>query len=131
MDFRKSIAAAALAFAVTASPAAFAFVRHEVTNPILTPEQRASRTHLFDRNRDGVVTRSEWRSGQAAFERHDTNRDGVITAADKQTTSAKRFHGLDRNRDGIVSRSEWRGNTSSFRVQDRNRDGVLSGTELR
>lgn len=138
MNYRKSIAAALLTLTVAASPAAFAFVRREPTNPIVTAEERARnpRYHLFDRNKDGVVTRSEWRSGEIAFQRHDRNKDGVITAADRPVTpttarTARRFHTHDRNRDGVVTRSEWRGNDRSFQVQDRNRDGVLSGTELR
>ena len=130
MSYRKLIAAAALAFVVAASPDAFAFVRRDVTNPILTREQRANRFHSFDRNRDGSVTRSEWRSGSVAFARHDRNGDGVISAADRQATATGRFHTFDRNRDGVVTRSEWRGNTRSFNVHDRNDDGVLSGYEL-
>lgn len=79
MNFKKSIAAAALVVAASVSPAAFAFVRYEPTNPIVQPVH----FHQFDRNKDGVVTRSEWRSSQTAFTRHDRNHDGVITAADK------------------------------------------------
>lgn len=132
MNYRKTIAAAAFALVVAASPAAFGFVRYEPTNPIRTQAERANdqRYHLFDRNRDGVVTRSEWRSGPVAFARHDRNGDGVISAADRQTGKARRFHGLDRNRDGVVTRAEWRGNNRSFNVQDRNNDRVLSGAEL-
>lgn len=79
MDFRKSIAAAALVTAALATPSASAFVRYEPTNPIVQPV----RYHQWDRNKDGVVTRSEWRSSQTAFTRHDRNHDGVITAADR------------------------------------------------
>lgn len=85
MNIRKALAAAALTVAASVSPAAFAFVRYEPTNPIVQPVHY----HLFDRNKDGVVTRGEWRSGQKAFERHDRNHDGVITAADKDIPPAE------------------------------------------
>jgi len=35
-----------------------------------------------DINHNGVITANEWRSGSAAFNRHDRNRDGVITRAE-------------------------------------------------
>jgi hypothetical protein len=124
MNFRKSLAAAALVVAASASPAAFAFVRYEPTNPIVQPVH----FHQRDVNKDGIVTRSEWKAGQIAFERHDRNHDGVISAADRDIVPA---NGLDRNRDGVVTRAEWKGNTRSFQVKDRNRDGRLTGTELR
>ena len=79
MNFKTSIAAAAVVIAASASPAAFAFVRYEPTNPIVQPVH----FHPFDTNQAGVVTRSEWRAGQRAFDRHDRNHDGVITAADR------------------------------------------------
>jgi Ca2+-binding EF-hand superfamily protein len=84
-------------------------------------------------NRDGMVSRGEWRGDATAFQRLDRNRDGVLSQADRTASSSNtnRFYGLDRNRDGVVTRSEWRGNNTSFRNQDRNRDGVLSGSELR
>jgi Ca2+-binding EF-hand superfamily protein len=97
--------------------------------------QLATEYRDLDRNRDNVISRSEWRGDYAAFDRLDRNRDGVLSQADRYasapTNQPTRFNGLDRNHDGLVTRSEWRGNDTSFRNQDRNRDGVLSGTELR
>jgi Ca2+-binding EF-hand superfamily protein len=84
----------------------------------------------LDANRDGVLSRSEWRGDYTTFQRLDRNRDGVISDSDRGTVATTRFNGLDRNRDGVIARNEWRGNDISFRQQDRNRDGVLSANEM-
>ena len=36
----------------------------------------------MDTDRDGVVTRAEWRGTSDAFRRHDTNDDGVLSGAE-------------------------------------------------
>ena len=40
------------------------------------------RYHGLDRNRDGVITRVEWRGNDNSFRQHDRNRDGVIAGAE-------------------------------------------------
>jgi len=40
------------------------------------------RFHGLDRNRDGVITRAEWRGNDTSFRQHDDNRDGVISGAE-------------------------------------------------
>lgn len=40
------------------------------------------RFHGLDRNRDGVITRAEWRGNDNSFRQHDSNRDGVISGAE-------------------------------------------------
>lgn len=40
------------------------------------------RIGAMDRDRDGVVTRAEWRGSDEAFRRHDTNGDGVLSGAE-------------------------------------------------
>lgn len=40
------------------------------------------RFHGLDRNRDGVITRAEWRGNDTSFRQHDRNRDGVIAGAE-------------------------------------------------
>ena len=32
----------------------------------------------MDRNRDGVITRAEWRGNEVSFRQHDRNSDGVL-----------------------------------------------------
>ena len=153
MDYRKTIAAAAFALVVAASPAAFAdtngdalaalFANADVNRDgVVTRAEadafaRSTRANTtlkrLDRNGDGAISRSEWRGEPALFTRLDRNRDGLLSRLDNhvQKRVRQRFHGLDRNRDGIVTRAEWNGNSRSFRLKDINRDGMLSGTELR
>ena len=40
------------------------------------------RYHGLDRNRDGVITRAEWRGNDTSFRQHDSNRDGIIAGAE-------------------------------------------------
>jgi hypothetical protein len=46
--------------------------------PPAAPPSRL-RTAEMDTDRDGVVTRAEWRGNAEEFRRHDTNRDGVLS----------------------------------------------------
>ena len=41
-----------------------------------------ARVRDMDTDRDGVVTRAEWRGSDQAFRNHDTNRDGVLSGAE-------------------------------------------------
>jgi Ca2+-binding EF-hand superfamily protein len=113
-------------------------------NPLGTDEARgreaAARVAAMDTDRDGAITRAEWRGTDEGFRQQDTNRDGVLSGtevravapgAPSETQAAVgRFAGMDGDRDGVITRAEWRGNTQSFRRQDANRDGVLSGQEV-
>ena len=94
-------------------------------------EQREQLRQL-DTNKDGVISRSEWRGDAAKFDRLDTNHDGVLSQTDRASRDGQsRYRGMDRNNDGVVTRAEWRGNDTSFRQHDRNGDGVLSADEVR
>ena len=107
----------------------------------------------MDENRDGVITRREWRGNDRSFENQDWNRDGILsgdevrqgarrrgadTAAATGSTgrfayddwTAAGFSTLDRNRDQRVSREEWQADVETFRRVDRNSDGVLSRGEF-
>lgn len=127
MNYRKSIAAAALALVVAASPAAFAKQKPKET-------RRAQADDVFtqyDRNRDGRISRSEFPADPLLFDRADRNRDGWLTRAEAEwfagtTDIESELRRLDRNRDGVISRSEWRGDWDTFARLDRNGDGVLS-----
>jgi len=112
----------------------------------------AMRFRAMDTNRDGVITRREWRGSDASFRAHDWNGDGVLSGAEVRVgafrpmntnddyTPAQRpafydwtragFDRLDVNRDGQVSANEWRYDFESFRRADQNGDNVLSRTEF-
>lgn len=99
----------------------------------------------MDRNRDGIVTRAEWRGREADFRNQDRNRDGKLTVTEMQygtsdtrrvgnNSNQRQFESLDRNDDGTVSRTEWRharGENYEFDRLDTNRDGRIQRRELR
>jgi hypothetical protein len=95
------------------------------------------RFYGLDTNRDGRITRDEWRGNQNSFNQHDWNGDGVLSGIEV-TPGAQRpgngggdqFARLDRNDDGRISLSEWPGNRNAFNRLDSNRDGFLSRREL-
>lgn len=109
--------------------------RTEATQVVPDRGSLENQIRSYDRNGDGVISRSEFPGSAADFDRLDRNRDGVLSQADRgaagQEQRQMRFRGMDQNGDGVISRSEWRGNDKSFRKHDRNHDGVLSGDELR
>ena len=83
------------------------------------------RWRAMDTNRDGRITRAEWRGNARAFDNHDWNNDGVLsgdevrpgaTQGDRPARdwTAARFTDLDRNRDGRLTRSEWQDDVASF-----------------
>ena len=106
----------------------------------------------MDTNRDGVITRSEWRGNDHSFRNQDWNGDGILsgdevrTGARRQTNwsqdwnrdgrvdnldsqISQRFRGYDMNNDNRVGRSEWPGDARLFTRLDTNRDGYLSMQE--
>lgn len=92
----------------------------------------ARRFDRLDANRDGRVSRDEWRDSRAAFDRLDENRDGRLTRAElfAEDSADDRFDQLDANGNGAVTRGEWTGSAASFSGLDVNRDGRLSRAEL-
>jgi Ca2+-binding EF-hand superfamily protein len=86
----------------------------------------------MDTNRDGQITREEWRGNDNSFNQHDWNGDGVLSGIEV-IPGAERpvdFNSLDRNDDGRISLSEWPGNRVFFNLLDANRDGFLNPAEL-
>jgi len=43
------------------------------------------RHHGMDKNKDGVITRGEWRGNDQSFRQHDANGDGVLSGAEVRT----------------------------------------------
>ena len=107
---------------------------------------REMRFPELDTNRDGVVSRSEWRGSERAFRVRDWNGDGVLSgeevrmgayppddsieAQDFRMPVDDRFDYLDTNNDGRISEREWDGSLTTFDRFDRNRDGWISRSEL-
>lgn len=109
----------------------------------------------MDANKDGRITRDEWRGSDRSFQVHDWNRDGVLSgdevrvgarrpsrrAADRDFDSPNReyafddwtpqgFQSLDHNRDGRITAAEWHFDREGFRRADHNRDNILSRAEF-
>jgi hypothetical protein len=107
----------------------------------------------MDANRDGVVTRPEWRGTAQSFRVLVWIRDGVLSREEVRTGARREavieeedfnpafqeefnawtpagFTSIDHNRDGRITSAEWHYNTETFRRVDRNRDGALSRAEF-
>lgn len=79
--------------------------------------------HLFDHNRDGVITQEEF---TASFDVFDKNRDGVIDVFE----SAAIVYEADANRDGVVTPEEFATIAISRLEADANRDGRITRAEF-
>jgi Ca2+-binding EF-hand superfamily protein len=100
----------------------------------------------LDTNRDGVVSRSEWRGSERAFRVRDWNGDGVLSgdevrtgavppsnsleAEDYNMSSNDRFSYLDVNNNGYIDRNEWDGSLNTFYDLDTNNDNRITRAEL-
>jgi Ca2+-binding EF-hand superfamily protein len=112
------------------------------------------RFQAMDRNRDGVIARTEWQGTRQSFGVHDWNGDGVLSG-DEVRAGARRqaqniddldfnpdnagefnawsesgFASIDHNRDGRISEQEWHYDYETFNRVDWNRDGSLSKSEF-
>jgi Ca2+-binding EF-hand superfamily protein len=109
----------------------------------------------MDADKDGVITRKEWRGSDVSFTVHDWNKDGVLSRGEvrvgarrpaRNTSPADfaqpdrtywftdwtlvAFHRLDHNSDGSISRDEWHFDPEGFRRVDHDRNGTLSRSEF-
>ena len=110
--------------------------------------QPSTRFQGMDTNRDGRITRDEWRGNARAFARHDWNNDGMLSGDELLAGNNRRrdqaandatgitdwteahFRQLDRNADNRISRGEWQHDLQTFRRIDRDRDDVVSRAEF-
>ena len=134
---------AALILAALAAPAVFAQAKAPAKKET-GPAQR-----YVDADRDGNVSRSEWKGSPLAFAMQDTNGDGVLAGAEltiQQTAEApakvpsasrqdvekarqnRLFRGFDKDRDGRLTKTELPGD--QFTRLDRDRDGVVTREEF-
>lgn len=126
----------------------------------LSAQTRGNDLPAQDRNRDGIVSRSEWRGNNRSFNRQDTNRDGILSGNElpgyrddsyddrsrnndyrhdryRDQTRYRSQSGragvdrLDDNRTGRVEGYEWPYDRELFHRLDRNADSTLSASELR
>jgi len=99
----------------------------------------------MDSNRDGRISRDEWRGSLWEFRSNDANGDGVLTPDELRAynrngavgtsgtidnDAAARFDALDRNRNGRIERREWTGTAAEFDRLDTNRNNLLTPDEL-
>jgi Ca2+-binding EF-hand superfamily protein len=106
--------------------------RAEFTGSVVD-DDRDDRFDDLDTNHDGRVTIQEWHGSTSAYTALDRNRDGVLSRSEVGYTDAgpsDLFDSLDENRDGRVSASEWRWSRAAFDRRDTNNDGSLSREEL-
>src|SRR3954447_20487722 len=111
-------------------------------------QPRGMRFEPMDTNRDGVITRDEWRGNDRSFRNHDWNGDGRLSGdevrpgarrnanwddrdvetsiASETDRSSTRFRALDHDRDNRLSRAEWHAGYEEFSRLDRNRDNTLT-----
>src|SRR5262245_28697716 len=119
--------------------------------PAASSAQRVApmRFQGMDTNRDGVITRAEWRGSARAFRNADWNGDGILSddevrpGAERPIGTSGRdeppaalnewtlayFRTLDLNGDWRLDRSEWRASQELFTRLDRDRNGYLNAGE--
>jgi Ca2+-binding EF-hand superfamily protein len=115
-------------------------------------ERDSMRFRAMDQNRDGVISKAEWRGTEQSFRAHDWNEDGILSgnevrvggnremreeedydhaqAQEFRNWTVRGFRSLDHNRDGMIARSEWHYAPEAFIRADRNRDSMLTQSEF-
>lgn len=113
-----------------------------LTVPEATMAQDRTRFRALDRNRDGVVSRDEWRGNDQSFRELDRNGDGVLTRDELRqaigtsgttdpvgggAATVPGFAFVDYDGSGEVTAQEW---MRAFNGLDTDRNGVLTEDEL-
>jgi len=132
---------------------AWAIVPNSFAPTTLHGQAARMRFENMDQNRDGAISRQEWRGSPRSFEVHDWNGDGRLSGpevaigtqrntnweeADHLPSRFERnvswtnagFNNLDHNRDRRITSNEWHYDFETFRRVDRNRDGALDQSEF-
>lgn len=127
---------------VLAAPAAYAAPPAAKETP-----KQPQRFAEMDADRDGKITRAEWKGDSIGFSMQDANSDGVLSGAELAPPAAEAggqpaaapsrddkgrrervFKSLDKNGDGRLTRAEW--SNDKFDRLDRDRNGVLTKAEF-
>lgn len=77
--------------------------------PEASPASREEkRFNRYDRNRDGIITRTEMMASRAkAFRKLDKDGNNLLSFEEWAVATSDRFAGADANRDGRLSRAEF------------------------
>ena len=113
----------------------------EVQNDAWTQSQDTDDQEFesLDTNRNGRISRAEWRGDRVTFREVDRNRDNQITRDELangnvgdvgNTAGTSQFDVLDADLSERIERDEWSGTRVAFNRLDSNRDGVLTRREL-
>jgi len=99
--------------------------------------QERARFQAMDLNRDGVISRDEWRGNDRSFRQQDRNGDGVLSRDEVREAGSVgtsgtagalgSFEFVDLDGNGQVSAQEW---MRAFNQLDADRDGMLTEDEL-
>lgn len=98
-------------------------------------DDRGDRFDDLDADGNGRVDRREWHASDDAFDWLDRNRDGVLSRTEvvgetQADTAFDQFRSLDMDGDGRLVRGEWHWSAASFNRRDANGDGWLSRAEF-
>lgn len=100
-------------------------------------DDRADRFDFLDVNNNGRIEQDEWHAGLQAFRALDRNKDGVLSRSEVvgeavaiEQGEADLFSSMDVNGDRAISVAEWHWSRQSFDKLDINRDGRLTRREL-